>query len=565
MRSASRYLEVFEKVLNRPDPGILSLWYYCKRIADEYGVPDIIRGNFPDFRRDIYEQLWELRNNLENHINADKVKYMEKLLKMNSPEELYSKYLEKDNRRAMGEFFTPVPIARRMVSFSENRKSVFDIGVGTGIFLREAARLGYELLMGIENSPILCDIARYNLKDYEGKLRIIWGDFLVEENLPRADLWISNPPYTRHHQLPSKVKEQYIKIIKRCGHQQVSRLSSLYVLFFIKILCEKSKWLNVAYICPRSLYDSVHSYPLKKLLIEQKTLTALEIFHEQRIFEDAETGPVITYLDARGSDVIVFRNCLMREDEVFVLNEKCKRLYELDAKSPWTNIAVNEVPIGEGVRLGEIFTIMRGVATGANDYFVLTHQEVLKHNLPSTVLLPAIAKTRYCLKEVFTKNDWERLKKEGKEVYLLDLSKDEKDPSVQRYLRLGVKAGIPNRSLVKTRKKWYYMEKRPPPPIFVTYLSRGRPRFILNEAKAIPLNVFLCLYPKTPMSKESILRIWRYLNSEEALKQFNYLARNYGENTLKIEPRILDLLAIPREIIEELNLSPKNIDKNKKG
>ena len=98
------------------------------------------------------------------------------------------------------------------------------------------------------------------------------------------------------------------------------------------------------------------------------------------------------------------------------------------------------------------------------------------------------------------------------------------------------------------------MERRDPPPIFVTYLSRGRPRFILNEAGVVPLNVFLCLYPRAPLPRDAIIKVWRYLNSEDALRQFSYLARNYGEDTLKIEPRLLEELRIPEELLRDANL-----------
>lgn len=558
MLSSAKYVEVFKEIIIQPDSRLLALWYYCKQTADEYGVPDVLAGTFPKSREELYKSLWELRNNLENYVRKESVEYIKRSLESRTPEELYSECFNHINRRSMGEFFTPQLIARRMVSFSEKKSSIFDIGVGTGTFLKEAAQLGYKDFMGIEISPILCDIARYNLRDFKGKLKIIWGDFLLEKDLPQADLWISNPPYTRHHQIPLEIKEEYLKNIQSYGFR-ISRISSLYAFFFVRIIHEREKWSKATFICPRSLYDSVHSKSLKKWLLKHKIIIALEVFHDQKIFEDAETGPVITYLDSEEHNTIIFRNCLLERRDITILSEKSRKIAELDPFKPWTNIAVSETLIDKGIRLGELFTIMRGVATGANKYFVLSEAEVKKYNLPQTVLIPTIAKTRYCLKKNFTKEDWERLRAEGKEVYLLDLSRDKSSPSVRAYIELGKKMGIASRSLVKTRKKWYQMEKRAPPPIFVTYLSRKRPRFILNEAGVIPLNVFLCLYPKINLTEDCIKGLWEYLNSEDAIKQFNYLARNYGEDTLKVEPRILDLLVIPYELIKTCSCLSKYI------
>ena len=535
------------------DPRIIALWYVVKKIADESAVPDIIIGKFLPEDKEYFEILNELRHNLKDFVAGVHVEYIEKLLKRRTPDELYNEYTDHLSRRALGQFYTPPVIAERMIYPYKGGSIVFDIGTGTGVFLSKAVEHGFTNLIAIEISPILCDITRYNLRRVEGRLKIIWADFMVEEDLPEAYLWISNPPYTRHHQIPAYAKEAYDKIVRKYGIRP-SRMWSLYTYFFARVVGERSKWKYATFICPRSLYDSVHSQQLRAWMLKLRPITALEVFHNQRIFEDAETGPVISYLTNEENASIVFRNCLMSPEGIKVLNEKVVSYDELSPLLPWTNIAVSNIQVRKGLKLGWLFKVMRGVATGANDYFVLSEEEVKKYGLPQSVLVRAIAKTRYCLKEVFTESDWEELRLKNKEVYLLDLSKDEEHPAVKAYIELGEKMGINKRSLVKTRKKWYYVERRDPPPIFVTYLSRGKPRFILNKAKVVPLNVFLCLYLRVPLDEETIEEIWRYLNSEEALKQFEYLARNYGEDTLKIEPRILEELEIPYELVKNVGL-----------
>jgi predicted RNA methylase len=543
----------FKRIGVTPDPRIIALWYVVKKLADESGVPDINVGKFLPEDKEYFEALNELRHNLKDFVPRTHVEYIEKLLKRRTPDELYNEYADHLIRRTLGQFYTPPVIAKRMIYPYKGGSAIFDIGAGTGIFLSKAAEHGFSHLIAIEISPILCDITRYNLRRAEGRLKIVWADFMVEEDLPEAYLWISNPPYTRHHQIPAYAKEAYDRIVRKYGVKP-SRMWSFYTYFFAKVVGERSKWKYATFICPRSLYDSVHSQQLRAWMLKLRLIRIMEVFHDQKIFEDVETGPVISHLTSEEGTSIVFRNCLMSPDEIKVLNEKVKNYNELDPLLPWTNIAISDVQVRGGLRLGQLFRVMRGVATGANDYFVLSEEEVKKYGLPQSVLVKVIAKTRYCLKEVFTKNDWEELRLKNKEVYLLDLSKDEGHPAVKVYIELGKKMGIDKRSLVKTRKKWYYIERRDPPPIFVTYLSRGKPRFILNKAKVIPLNVFLCLYPKVPLDDKTIEELWRYLNSEEALKQFEYFARNYGEDTLKIEPRILEELEIPYELVRNIGL-----------
>jgi predicted RNA methylase len=542
--------EALRRVGASSDPRVLALWYVVKRAADEAGVPDVSIGAFLPEDRECFEVLDELRHNLRSYVEGGCVEHVERLLRGRSPDDLYLEYTSHADRRSSGQFYTPRAIARRMISCARGGP-VLDIGVGAGVFLSEAARQGLSRLMGVEVSPLLCDVARYNLRGVGGGLRIIWADFMAEGDLPEAHLWVSNPPYTRHHQIPAHAKDAFAMAVRRYGVEP-SRMWGLYAYFFAKVVGERGRWKEAAFICPRPLYDSIHSRGLKEWLLKLKVLKAVEVFHGQRIFEEAETGPAISYLASDGGgdgDAVLFRNCLMTPSGVEVLSERVKGLWELDPALPWTNVAVSDVRMGGGLKLGWLFRVMRGVATGANDYFVLSDGEVRRYGLPQSVLVKAIAKTRYCLKAVFEEDDWEELRSKGREVYLLDLSRDEGHPAVRAYMRLGEARGIPHRPLVRTRRVWYCMERRDPPPIFVTYLSRGRPRFILNKARAVPLNVFLCLYPKVPLDGKRVEAVWRYLNSDEGLRRFTYLARNYGEDTLKVEPRVLENLEIPREVV----------------
>lgn len=531
---------------------LLALWDYCKSKADDEGVPSPIIGKIAEGQQEEFEKLLEIRENIKSFIkNKTSINRIRELLKSRAPEDLYLEIVSHIKRRELGQFWTPRPIAERMVTYSKRTETIFDVGTGSGLFLMIAARMGFKRLMGIEISPVLIDLTRYNLIGYDGKVKLIWGDFIVTDNLPEADLWISNPPYTRHHQISCEAKEEYIKVLEKDG-LHLSRISSMYMYFFGKFLIKKDKWTQASFICPRSLYDSVHSLPLKEKLKEMKVLHVVEVFDDQRIFRDVETGPAISYLTSNTNDVITFRNSVLLGDSVKVMGEYCRNINELDNSLPWSNIAVGAWKrVTRGIKLKMIFKIMRGIATGANRFFVINEEKRRKFKLPDSVLQPVIAKTRYCLKDRFTREDWERLKREGKEVYLVDLSKDPYHPAVQAYIRRGEEEGIPRRALVQTRRRWYEMERRELPVIFVTYLSRGRPRFILNEAGVLPLNVFLCLIPKISLSKKTIHRIWSYLNSDDAFLQFKQLARNYGEDTLKIEPRLLDELEVPYEVLGE--------------
>ena len=116
---------------------------------------------------------------------------------------------------------------------------------------------------------------------------------------------------------------------------------------------------------------------------------------------------------------------------------------------------------------------------------------------------------------------------------------------ISSYLSEGEAKGYHRRGLVQTRKQWYFMEQRDIPPIFFTILTRGNPRFILNQAGVRPLNMFSLIYPNSYVVKaDCIEHLWVLLNSTFSLSRLHSVSRTYGGNTLKVEPRELDNLPV---------------------
>ncbi|MBM4044634.1 MAG: hypothetical protein FJ279_05930 [Planctomycetes bacterium] len=94
------------------------------------------------------------------------------------------------------------------------------------------------------------------------------------------------------------------------------------------------------------------------------------------------------------------------------------------------------------------------------------------------------------------------------------------------------------------------MEQREIPPIFFTILTRGNPRFILNQAGVRPLNMFSLIYPKPAIIKGKATELlWALLNSEFSLSKLHSVSRTYGGRTLKVEPRELDNLPVVNPLL----------------
>jgi hypothetical protein len=206
--------------------------------------------------------------------------------------------------------------------------------------------------------------------------------------------------------------------------------------------------------------------------------------------------------------------------------------------------------------LADFASILRGIATGANEFFFLTRQRASELNIPSELLLPAIGRTRDVTDDRITSQLLEELDRAGRPTLLFapDGREIESFPSsVREYLVTGQEAGLNKRPLIAQRRPWYKMEKRRVPPILFAYLGRRNARFIRNFAGVMPLTGFLCVYPRQEDSN-FIDRLWKILQHPETVANLNLVGKSYGDGAIKVEPRALEKLPIPSSIVSEIEL-----------
>ena len=207
-----------------------------------------------------------------------------------------------------------------------------------------------------------------------------------------------------------------------------------------------------------------------------------------------------------------------------------------------------------GHRLAELFTVKRGLATGANEFFMLPPEQVRKHELPDDFLTPILPSPRHLpVDEVEADENGEPILE--RKLYLLSCYLPEREvearhPALWRYLESGMGAGVHERYLCKHRSPWYAQETRPPAPLLCNYMGRqrngvGKPfRFILNHSRATAANVFLMLYP-TPFlqarlktTPDLLRHVWRQLN-QISINDLTSEGRVYGGGLHKLEPKEL--------------------------
>lgn len=458
-------------------------------------------------------------------------------------------------------------------------------------------------LAGVELSPLAFLMGLTNvllLRDPKPQPRLQWGDFLVPERDPHAVLKepvgtyavgaqqmtlpgmalvaptafpdqfeaiVCNPPYTRHHHLPEAYKSSWSAVMKHEYGMRLSRFSSLFAYFFVQASRMLSPAGRMAFITPATVFEASYSSQVKAFIRQQLRLRAIISFDEAvSVFEGVDTAACITLVEGpetppreRAVHVQIrkwpgVQPVLEAIEQGGAVPTAWGSIRELDictleARRKWTVVGRENGHFDNAhfIPLSTLARIMRGIATGANDFFVLSDDELMKWGLHQANLRPVLTKTREAPGYVFTQADFDRLGPEGKKRWLLYLTSPVgAGTAEERYIQHGEARGLHQRSLVKTRPLWYLMEQRDPAPIYFTYLSRKRSRFIYNQAGVLALNVFLCIYPIPSISRdETTLRaLLAVLNSLVAKDSLRLVGRTYGGDTIKIEPREMDRLPV---------------------
>ena len=70
------------------------------------------------------------------------------------------------------------------------------------------------------------------------------------------------------------------------------------------------------------------------------------------------------------------------------------------------------------------------------------------------------------------------------------------------------------------------------------------------QSVIIPLTGFLCVYPKSD-DKEYTDRLWKILNHPDTVANLAMIGKSYGDGAVKVEPRSLEKLPIPENVIEQ--------------
>lgn len=463
---------------------------------------------------------------------------------------VYACLVAPQNRRRLGTFFTPPEEVKAVLELWDASQvvpdEIVDLGAGVGAFTFAAAqRWPSSRVVAIDINPItlgllytqyrvgLDEVARAAMADIE----FVLADFSSWIGSHPADpsksrLVIGNPPYTRAALLPVEERRRLNVLAGGlCG----SRANLATLMTAISIL-ELSRSDGLCLVLPTNWLEADYAQGLRDYLWVQLNRRVEVQMVQSSMFADARVDAVVLLVGAehrhpglvtgvwRGARSVVTRGPVRptgwRPGPKGVAIGSVVGVAGAGIDRPKSCGAPDRV-------LSDYVSIARGVATGANSYFVLPPDVAAE--MPLEYRHKIATRFRY-LSEVSGGTSLEK--------WVLACGEDDVTRSefLSQYLSIGLSQKIHERHLCAARKVWFDLRREIyVPDLVVSSMSRGQFQIALNsDRRAITNNLYGFSW-KSDVSNELRHSILRWFKSPSGQSAFQSVARRRGDGLLKLE------------------------------
>ena len=468
----------------------------------------------------------------------------------------YSALVGDAHRKAFGQFFTPPAVARFMVDWAlaSGAQSLHDPAFGLGAFLDAAAHHNGVLFSGSERDP---EILRYFRSTAVGcSAGIREEDYLLSWGR-RVDAIVCNPPYMRFQRFRDR------KIILSQFEERLRFRLSGYTnsasAFLVKSLSELRPGGRLAYLMPLEFLNTGYGAEVKERLIAGRhSLTFIRLDCEKDVFPDVITSVGILLLDSsRSADAVRFFS-------VQTLQELPSALASTPVSSiPYADLRPDgkwhvhfrprrvRVDRKKTVSIRHFGHFSRGIATGANEFFVLRRSRVRELGLLQSEITLCITKSRQVQTAFLTDGDLDLLAERDEPIFFFRPG-PRISPQAASYIAEGERHDFHERFLLRHRRPWHKSEVRQPAPLLVGVFSRGNYKVVRNLTQALNLTCFHGFVPSL-LSWRYIDRLFLYLASSTGRAVVSASSRQYGDALTKYEPHDLNGALAPKpEILEAI-------------
>lgn len=503
----------------------------------------------------------------------------------NEIERKYSDETSMEHRKKFAQFFTPHQIANLMakwISDDKGIKNILEPAFGLGILSRAILDRRDDItIKGFEIDKNIFDKSQAVFSENEN-VSIRLQDYMYNDWENKYDGIICNPPYFKFHDYDNKNAIREIEEKISC---KLNGFTNLYTLFLLKSVYQLNKNGRAAYIIPSEFLNSDYGKLVKSYLVKNRSLRHIVVINfEENVFDDAlTTASILLFANDNKMDAVQFTNITNLDDlskiEMLInkypdntQTKQTVKFEQLDAEIKWRAYYQEQgsIKFKNLVPFARYGKVVRGIATGANEYFTFNLSKAKEHGIQKKYLLPCICRASDVKKLFFAQKDFEDLQTNDSSVFLIN-ALNVTDGYVKKYLSLGEEQEIDKKFLTSSRTPWYSLENRPPAPIWISVFNRNGLKFIRNEAEISNLTTFHCLYLNMFSAPKADL-FFSYLLTDVSKEIFNDNRREYGNGLQKFEPndinksKMVDLSIINKDtekiILKDYNLYRQSVIDN---
>jgi adenine-specific DNA-methyltransferase len=462
-------------------------------------------------------------------------------------------------RRPLGATYTPEAIVSAMVRWAERQDAapvrIIDAGAGSARFLLAAGgRLKCSQLIGVELDALAAMLARANLAacGFAARSLVLVENYLSTVLTPTAGatLFIGNPPYVRHHQIPLNWKIWLRSKAKQLGYD-ASQLSGMHVYFFLATALKSRPGDFGVFVTAAEWLDVNYGRLLRELFLNELGGTSLTVIEPtaQPFEGTAATAAVATFqIGSRLQRIGVSR---VAATKMLVDLSGGQQIHRgrLESQVRWSHLMRTRQPIPGGfVELGELCRVHRGQVTGANDVWIAGEHS---QSLPSSVLFRTVTRARELFRADGVLRDSACLRDVIDLPADLDSLAEDDKRTVLRFLRYAKEAGAASGYIARNRKAWWCVGLRSPAPVLATYMARRPPAFVRNLVGARHLNIAHGLYPREELSAATLDSLAKFLSAGVSVSE----GRTYAGGLTKFEPREMERLIVPSPALLQSTVS----------
>jgi len=473
-------------------------------------------------------------------------------------EHSYINRVGETHRKRLGQFFTHPSIAKFMVrwvaeadasnsDFNPTGRTIFDPAFGLGAFRKQIPQNWRDAFSAMEVDPEIINFWHQTTGEPLNFLTL--GDYLLSWGQTHHNI-VCNPPYMRFQKFAKRVA--VLKSLEKHLGEKVSGYTNTASAFLLKSISELDEAGRLAYIMPLEFLNTGYGTLVKQQLLRNQHLCAIISFDcEREIFPDVTTSVGIILFDKSSKYEKVRFYTLNNVNEINNLANVCPTSIIDHAKLkpdnkwlPYFQTQTFSFDKNKTIPLLSYGRFSRGIATGANEFFVLNQSKVKSLELDKGLdYIPCITRSSQIASPFFDDKDLKRLQDNNKPVFLF-YGNGSHSPMAKAYIQKGITQGYHKRYLTRNRNPWYKTETRQPAPLLMGVFSRGSYKIIQNTSQAVNLTCYHGFQPNR-FGSYYIDRLFLYLSSETGREIVSLSMRKYGDSLDKFEPNDINNSLVP--------------------